>query len=169
MLYLSEAAIDYAITMCATRPMYRVVIATATEQKGQDVLQYIAGSRERSPYRIRRGIDKFAEWQNGSVISTINANYCARGRRAHLVIIDDNISDEVVDTVFRRMEILESVDRNRRRFEEEYDLNRLRTEQGEILWSVVIPEYEEENNSEQESESNIIISENELMKVLGVS
>lgn len=160
MLYLSKAAVDYAMAICASKPRYRVVIATATERDRDNIIQYIEGSHEWSPDRIFKGSNKCAEWTNGSKINITYAHTSSRGMRAHLVIADENINDEIINAVFRRIEILEQADRMRRNhFDDVY-------EHRNDVWTIItIPD----NTTEAEEETDIIISEDELMKVLGIS
>lgn len=167
MLYLSEEAINYAMAICARKSRYRVVIAATTEGKRDNILRYIAGSHERSPDRIGRGISKFAEWQNGSVIKIVPVNERIRGIRAHLVIVDEDIDYETINIVFNGMETLEQAERRQQRYEE-FDINRLQTTNTETIWTITIPSNDEEE-PEVEDEAELIVSEDELMKVLGVT
>lgn len=140
MLYLSKAAVDYAM---ANR---------------DNIIQYIEGSHEWSPDRIFKGSNKCAEWINGSKINITYAHTSSRGMRAHLVIADENINDEIINAVFRRIEILEQADRMRRNH---FDI----TEHRDDVWTITLPD----DTTEKETEADIIILEDELMKVLGVS
>jgi len=168
MLYLSEEAINYAMAICARKSRYTVVIATSTEEKRLSILQYIAGSREWSPDRIGGGISKFAEWQNGSVVRITPLSENVRGTRAHLVIVDEEADDEIINAVFRPMEILEQVERRQRQYQyEEFDINRLWEAHANTRWTITIPSTDEEE-AEAEDETEPIVSEDELMKVLGL-
>ena len=77
-----------------------------------------------------------------------------------MVIVDNNADEEVVDAVFRNMETLERIERRQRH--EVFDMNTLANTHDETLWAVVIP-------SDDEEETEAIVSEDELMKILGVS
>lgn len=168
MLYLSEESINYAMAICARKSRYRVVVAVTTEEKRDNILRYIAGSREWSPDRISSGVSKFAEWQNGSVIRIVPVSESARGIRAHLVIADEDADDETIDIVFNRMEILERAERRQRRYKE-FDINRLWETHYNARWTITIPsEDENEDEPDIEKETESIVSEDELMKVLGL-
>ena len=161
MLYLSDAAIDYAIAMCTSNPRYKVIIAVDGMEKRHNVFNHIVGSVERSPGMvISGGIRKLIGWQNGSTIRVVPCSDRSRGMRAHLVIADDNADEEIVDAVFRNMETLERIERRQRH--EVFDMNTLANTHDETLWAVVIP-------SDDEEETEAIVSEDELMKILGVS
>lgn len=161
MLYLSDAAIDYAVAMCTSNPRYKVIIAVSGVRKGHNVFNHIVGSVERSPgIVVSGGILKLIEWQNGSTIRIVPCSNSSRGMRAHLVIVDNDADEDVVNTVFRRIEILEQIDRRQRH--EVFDMNTLENAHDETLWAVVIP-------ADDEEETEAIVSEDELMKILGVS
>lgn len=161
MLYLSDAAIDYAVAMCTSNPRYKVIIAVSGVRKRHNVFNHIVGSVERSPgIVVSGGILKLIEWQNGSTIRIVPCSNSSRGMRAHLVIVDNDADEDVVNTVFRRIEILEQIDRRQRH--EVFDMNILENAHDETLWAVVIP-------ADDEEETEAIVSEDELMKILGVS
>ena len=161
MLYLSDAAIDYAVAMCTSNPRYKVIIAVSGVRKRHNVFNHIVGSVERSPgIVVSGGILKLIEWQNGSTIRIVPCSNSSRGMRAHLVIVDNDADEDVVNTVFRRIEILEQIDRRQRH--EVFDMNTLENAHDETLWAVVIP-------ADDEEETEAIVSEDELMKILGVS
>lgn len=161
MLYLSDAAVDYAVAMCASNPRYKVIIVVSGVRKRHNVFNHIVGSVERSPGMvISGGILKLIEWQNGSTIRIVPCSNNSRGMRAHLVIVDNDADEDVVNTVFRRIEILEQIDRRQRH--EVFDMNTLANTHDETLWAVAIP-------SDDEEETEAIVSEDELMKILGVS
>ena len=161
MLYLSDAAIDYAVAMCTSNPRYKVIIAVSGVRKRHNVFNHIVGSVERSPgIVVSGGILKLIEWQNGSTIRIVPCSNSSRGMRAHLVIVDNDADEDVVNTVFRRIEILEQIDKRQRH--EVFDMNTLENAHDETLWAVVIP-------ADDEEETEAIVSEDELMKILGVS
>ena len=161
MLYLSDAAIDYAVAMCTSNPRYKVIIAVSGVRKRHNVFNHIVGSVERSPgIVVSGGILKLIEWQNGSTIRIVPCSNSSRGMRAHLVIVDNDADEDVVNTVFRRIEILEQIDRRQRH--EVFGMNTLENAHDETLWAVVIP-------ADDEEETEAIVSEDELMKILGVS
>ena len=108
MLYLSDAAIDYAVAMCTSNSGYKVIIAVNGVRTRHNVYNHIVSTVERNPGMvISGGIRRSIEWQNGSVLRVVPCSNNSRGFRAHLVIVDDNADEEVVDTVFRNMETLE--------------------------------------------------------------
>ena len=115
MLYLSKPSLDYAITMCTTRPRYQVIIVLPPLEESRAVFNDIIQALENSEcHRIIGHIGcKNAEWQNGSVL-TITTNYNnARGRRVHLLIADENVSDDII-YYMEPLETLELIDRTRR-------------------------------------------------------
>ncbi len=167
MLYLNKAAIDYAVAMCASTPRYKVVIAVGGRWGGYYVFSYIMNSVKRSPRMVVSGSTlESIEWQNGSTIRIVPCSNNSRNLRAHLVIVDNNVDEDIVNTVFRRIEILEQIDRIQR--PEVFDMNTLANTHDETLWAVVIPSGDEEE-SETGCETEAIASKSELMEFLGIS
>ena len=84
------------------------------------------------------------------------------------MIADDEVSDELINSVFRPMEILEQFERRQRQYRyEEFDINRLWEGHANTRWAITIPSTDEEE-AEAEDETESIVSEDELMKVLGL-
>lgn len=106
------------------------------------------------------------EFHNGSYIKVISASDNARGNRLHLLIADEDINDEVLDCVLRRCEILESMERQRRRYAEN-----LRTEfRAEYLSRPMEPTglWEREFFNTNDDKDFADVSESEFMKILNI-
>ena len=168
MLWLSDEAIEYAVAKCRREPGYKVGIALNSRAKHNEVEMCLRGClRDTDELRIRRSVcNMMIEFHNGSYIKVISASDNARGNRLHLLIADEDINDEVLDCVLRRCEILESMERQRRRYAEN-----LRTEfRAEYLTRPMEPTglWEREFFNTSDDKDFADVSESEFMKILNI-
>lgn len=168
MLWLSGEAIEYAVAKCRREPGYKVGIALNSRAKHNEVEMCLRGClRDTDELRIRRSVcNMMIEFHNGSYIKVISASDNARGNRLHLLIADEDINDEVLDCVLRRCEILESMERQRRRYAEN-----LRTEfRAEYLSRPMEPTglWEREFFNTNDDKDFADVSESEFMKILNI-
>lgn len=121
MLWLSDEAVQYAVTKCRNTAGYRIGIAVLNVSARQSLDHLLRELlKDRDDYRIRRngGHAIVVEFDNGSYIRTLPASECARGYRVHLLIVDENINDEVLNYILRPLETLECIKRMRRLYNE---------------------------------------------------
>lgn len=91
MLFLSNAALRYAVDICLEKDNYKVGIAVIGEDKRNTVQQMILDMVTGSDYieSVRNSKYNFTiDFKNGSYIKLINASDNSRGNRLHLLIAD---------------------------------------------------------------------------------
>lgn len=113
MLFLSNAALRYAVDICLEKDKYKVGIATKGFEKRdivrQQILDMITGSD--CVEHIRNSKYNFeVQFKNGSVIKLILASDSSRGNMLHLLIVDREISIDVVECVLKRCELLDWIE-----------------------------------------------------------
>lgn len=131
MLWLSDEAIEYAVSKCRNERGYKVGIALNSRGKYSDVELCIRRClRDADIFELRRSTNNMEiKFHNGSYIKVIPASDNSRGHRFHLLVPDKDISDEVLNCVLRPCETLKSIERQRHRrynsdiFEKEYICN----------------------------------------------
>ena len=168
MLWLSDEAIEYAVAKCRKEPGYKVGIALNSRVKHNEVEICLRGClRDTDEFRVRRSIcNMMIEFHNGSYIKVISASDNARGNRLHLLIADEDINDEVLDCVLRRCEILESMERQRRRYNDETLRRDFRREYLSRPYNPSVWEMELMNVGEDKDFADV--SESEFMKILNI-
>lgn len=110
MIFLSKAAIRYAVDVCQERERHRIGIAIHGEDKRNDMHELILSMISDSDYieRIRDSKYNFEIYfKNGSVIKFIYPSDNARGNRWHLLIADKEIPMDIIQNVLKRCEILD--------------------------------------------------------------
>lgn len=153
MIHLNDEAIRYGVSMCESRPRYKVYIAT-TAQRRNEVFRLLYSAIDGKDCAIRKSnLHMEAIFSNGSYIRTIPATANARGYRAHLMIIDDYADQEIIDRVLRPHEILEDVDRHREELRLRYEVN-------------IEDELERHFSNAEEVPD---VSQDEFMKILGAN
>lgn len=112
MLWLSEDAIQYAVSRCNRCENFKVVIASSDIRLRRNIyelakkihselkngVQIIGHARHRNDLTI--------DFQNGSRINIMSASKNARGHKCHLLIVPKNTDYAVLNEVLRPMEIL---------------------------------------------------------------
>lgn len=100
MIYLSESAVKYAVNICEELPGYKVGIALSSKN-GYDIMQVIMDAitdDEATIYFINNNSHRI-EFSNGSTIQFISLPDGIRGYVPHLVIVENNIDREFVNSV----------------------------------------------------------------------
>lgn len=109
MLYLlSDDELQYAVQKCLNNAGFRVVIAFNTSARRNNALIEIQRIlTDRNDYRIRSSHYGFSvEFQNGSYLSSVTATEGARGRRCHLLVVDEAIDRRIVYEVLKPLETM---------------------------------------------------------------
>lgn len=168
MLWLSNEAIEYAVAKCRREPGYKVGIALNSRSSNTQVELCLREClRDTDEFRVRRSIcNMTVEFHNGSYIRVITASDNARGYRMHLLIADENINDDVINCVLRPCEILESIERQRRRYDEETLRRNFRREYLSRPYESSVWETELINVGEDKDFADV--SESEFMKILNI-
>ena len=112
MIYLSESAIQYAFMLCLEKERYIINIAMVTKEKVEiwfskfnKLIESNAGAVRKS-ISIRSGYGSI-EFTNGSSISMFRVNESlGRGKRCHLLIVDEQIEKDIINTVLKPYETL---------------------------------------------------------------
>lgn len=110
MLFLSNAALRYAVDVCQERERYKVGIAIQGEDKRNAMRDLILSMVSDSDCveRIRNSKHNFEIlFKNGSVIRFISTSDSARGNKLHLLITDKEVPYEVIQNVLKCCETLD--------------------------------------------------------------
>lgn len=163
MIYLSEEAIDYAIQMCVNHAGYKVIVVCSSRSRSYVKVELLSRVNVSKDINIQQSCGNLSvRWTHGSSILLFSGEGNIRGSRAHLLIIDKNISPEC-SYRWLPMETLgyeDFSDRTLPEFQHEY----------QCLWKVTIPDSDNEmicKSQEDDAENVVDISESDLMKILG--
>ena len=124
MLYLSDAALKYAISRCMERAGYKVGIASCNRHRTiNDLVDMVDANVVYfvSQMRMSNVSNCYIRFVNGSEIRLISANENARGNKFHLVIVDEKIDNDIINNVIHPMEILEYMERHYRVNNKEFE------------------------------------------------
>lgn len=104
MIYLTNSAVQYAVNICSELEGYKVVIACdrANATKLFETLLSITNGND--IYKVH---DDGLSFKNGSTIRFVPISESARGYKAHLLIVDAEIEDELLHQVLLPMEVLD--------------------------------------------------------------
>lgn len=110
MIFLSNAALRYAVDVCQEREGHKVGIAIQGEDKRNAMRELILSMVSDSDCieRIRNSKYNFEIlFKNGSIIKFVYPSDNARGNRWHLLIADKEIRYDVMQNVLKRCELLD--------------------------------------------------------------
>lgn len=109
MIYLSNAALRYAVNICLESPNYHVVICPEFRSEWGDLIDqiidyvpFLAENINRTK-KTKSG-NCFIEFINGSVILFCPAKENSRGIRANLIIASSKLDKDFVNTVLLPIE-----------------------------------------------------------------
>lgn len=134
MIWLSDEAIEYAVCRCRKIPRYKVGIALNTRTKSNDVHSCLCRHLRYSDVLrfLKQSDGERVEFYNGSCIQIIPATANSCGYKIHLLIADEDICDETLNSVLRPLEILDKIDKQRRELQNpgmsEKNINNFRKE-----------------------------------------
>lgn len=116
MIYLSNAALRYAVNICLELPNYRVVICPESRNEWADLIDQIIDYIPSLAININRAKKTksgncFIEFSNESVILFCPANESSRGLRANLIIVSSKLDEEFINVVLRPMEIKQLIEK----------------------------------------------------------
>ena len=168
MLWLSDEAIECAVAKCRREPVYKVGIALNSRAKYNEIEMCLRGClRDTDEFRVRRSVcNMTVEFHNGSYIRVIPASDNVRGYRTHLLIADENISDEVINCVLKPCETLAILERRQRRYNEarfrpDFSREYLSRPYDPIVWEMELMNIGEDKDFAD-------VSESEFMKILNI-
>lgn len=116
MIYLSNAALRYAVNICLELPNYHVVICPEFRNEWVDLIDQIIDYIPSLTMNINH-INKSKsnncsiEFTNGSIILFCPAYRSSKGRRANLVIASSKLDKDFIDAVLIPMEIKQLVEK----------------------------------------------------------
>ena len=109
MIYLSEAALQYAVAKCREECGYKIGIVPYQFSDNLKISRSLGIYLSPIPdYKVKRYADRRdIIFDNKSLIRIIPTTDASKGFRHHLLIADSRIPENILNTVFRPMETLE--------------------------------------------------------------
>ena len=115
MLYYSDAALRYAVDRCLEENGYRVGIATKEKKEALEKLLL----RKEDFFKVINYNNQFEIlFKNGSLIRYIPLSSPSRGDALNLLIVDEDVDNDLLETMLTRLEKVEWVKRRRRQSDE---------------------------------------------------
>lgn len=116
MIYLSNAALRYAVNICLELPNYHVVICSESRSEWGDLIDQIVDYIPSLSENINRAKKTksgncFLEFSNKSVILFCSAKESSRGTRANLIIASSKLDKNFINTVLLPMEIKQFIEK----------------------------------------------------------
>lgn len=104
MIYLTDSAVQYAANICSELAGYKVTIACDREKANQliEKLLSIVSNDD-----ITKVYSKALIFKNGSSIRFVPVSESARGAKAHLLIVDHKVKDELLYQVLLPIETID--------------------------------------------------------------
>lgn len=105
MIDLTKSALVYAANMCEELPGYRIAIAVPSVDAVNTIFNIVSTRIEddKADFHISKTHSSIL-FSNGSCIDIFVGNESCRGKKAHLLIVDEAIDKEIVNCVLRPME-----------------------------------------------------------------
>lgn len=118
MIWLSRAAIQYAISLCLEKECQHVgIICSSTEQAQYVYNRVITSCEHDDKYFITR-YSKIGNstiyFENGSSITCAKTSESLRGHKWHQLVIDEHVPDDIIHEVLLPSEILAEFERRER-------------------------------------------------------
>ena len=114
MIFLSNAALRYAVEVCAETEQYKVIVTALADKRPEiqnKLIDLVKQVCESEIYMIKNICNRTEiYYKNGSYIILAPANESMRGYRFHLLIADRDIDRETFEDVFYAKEILDMFD-----------------------------------------------------------
>ena len=115
MLYYSDAALRYAVDRCLEEDGYIIGIATKEKKEALEKLLL----RKEDFLKVRYYYDQFEIlFKNGSLIRYIPLSSSSRGYALNLLIVDEDVDNDLLETILIRLEKVEWVKRRQRQLDE---------------------------------------------------
>ena len=116
MIYLSNAALRYAVNICLESPNYHVVICPEFRSEWGDlidqIIDYIPSLAENiNRAKKTKSGNCFIEFSNGSVILFCPAKENSRGMRANLIIASSKLDKDFIYAVLLPMGIKQFIEK----------------------------------------------------------
>lgn len=111
MLYYSDAALRYAVDRCLEEDGYRIGIATKEKKEALEKLLL----RKEDFLKVINYNNQFEIlFKNGSLIRYIPLSSSSRGDALNLLIVDEDVDNDLLETILIRLEKVEWVKRRQR-------------------------------------------------------
>ena len=113
MIFLSSAALKYAVDICQEKDRYRIGIASMDTDKLEamrELLLTLITDRDCTERIINSKNEFKIYFKNGSMIKFLCSSSSACGQRLHLLIADRNIPIDIMNTMLRPLENLDWFD-----------------------------------------------------------
>lgn len=111
MLYYSDAALRYAVDRCLEEDGYRIGIATKEKKEALEKLLL----RKEDFFKVINYNNQFEIlFKNGSLIRYIPLSSSSRGDALNLLIVDEDVDNDLLETILIRLEKVEWVKRRQR-------------------------------------------------------
>ena len=116
MIYLSNAALRYAVNICLELPNYHVIICPESRSEWGDlidqIIDYIPSLTENiNRTKKTKSGNCFIEFTNGSIILFCPAKENSRGMRANLIIASSKLNENFINAVLIPMEIKQLIEK----------------------------------------------------------
>ena len=116
MIYLSNAALRYAVNICLELPNYHVFICPEFRSEWGDliyqIIDYVPSLAENiNRAKKTKSGNCFIEFSNGSVILFCPAKENSRGMRANLIIASSKLDKDFIYAVLLPMEIKQFIEK----------------------------------------------------------
>lgn len=116
MIYISNAALRYAVNICLELPNYHVIICPKSRDEWRDIIDQIVDYIPSLAINVNRihtakSGNCFIEFFNGSVIKFVAANESSRGCRANLIEVSSEVNEDFINAVLRSMEIKQLIEK----------------------------------------------------------
>lgn len=116
MIYLSNAALRYAVNICLELPNYHVIICPKSRNEWEDIIDQLVdyipslGINVNKISKSKSG-DCCIKFTTGSIIRFVLASDSSRGYKTNLVIVDSEVDEDIINTVLRPMEIKQLIEK----------------------------------------------------------
>ena len=116
MIYLSNAALRYAVNICLKLPNYHVVICPESRSEWGEFIDQIIDYIPSLAINFNRAKKTksgncFIEFTNGSIILFCPAKESNRGMRANLIITSPKLDEDFINAVLIPMEIKQFIEK----------------------------------------------------------
>lgn len=109
MIYLSEAALQYAVAKCREESAYKIGIIPYQRSDRLEISCSLGKYLNPIPdYKVEKYAGRIdIIFDNKSIIRVIPATDAPRGFRYHLLIADNRVPENILNTIFKPTETLE--------------------------------------------------------------
>lgn len=106
MICLTQSALIYATNICEELAGYKVCIVVPSKKMSDNCVDIIRTNMKSDFMKIRNiNTEHMISFDNGSYINICIATDCFKGMRTNLLIVDKDIDKELINCVYKPMEI----------------------------------------------------------------